>query len=107
MSSELEEDSPIFTNQNNITSETKLVENRKLLVRRKTSSLTVTGRPPLLVIPPSATDGSSLGMQDCSVSSTTPTSDPPVHTMISKKDLSESAKEEGPKKQIDTKMLNT
>ncbi|XP_016388398.1 circadian-associated transcriptional repressor-like [Sinocyclocheilus rhinocerous] len=106
MSSELEEDSPICTNQNNMTSETKLIENRKLQVRQKTSSLTATGRPPLLVIPPPATDGSSLGMQDCWVSSTTPTSDPPVDTMISKKDLGESAKEEGPKKQIDTEMLN-
>ncbi|XP_052441187.1 circadian-associated transcriptional repressor [Carassius gibelio] len=107
MSSELEEDSPICTNQNNMTSETKLAENRKLLVRQKTSSLTVTGRPPPLVIPPSATDGSSLGPQDCSVSSTTPTSNPPVDTMTSKKDLGQSAKEEGAKKLIDTGMLNT
>lgn len=106
MSSELEEDSPICINQNNMTSEPKLFENSKLLVWQKTSSLTATGRPPLLVIPPSATDGSSLGMQDCSVSSTTPISDPPVDT-ISKKDLGESVKEEGPKKQVDMEMLNT
>lgn len=105
MSSELEEDSPICINQNNMTPEPKLFENSKLLVRQKTSSLTATGRPPLLVIPPSATDGSSLGMQDCSVSSTTPMSDP-QDTMISKKDLGESVKE-GPKKQVDTEMLNT
>lgn len=97
MSSELEEDSPICINQN-MTPEPKLFENSKLLVRQKTSSLTATGRPPLLVIPPSATDGSSLGMQDCSVSSTTPMSDPPVDT-ISKKDLGESVKE-GPKNRL-------
>ncbi|KAF4100680.1 circadian associated repressor of transcription a [Onychostoma macrolepis] len=106
MSSELEEDSPICINQNNMTSELNLFENSKLLVRQKTSSLTATGRTSPLVIPPSATDGSSLGMQDCSVSSTTPISDPPVDT-ISKKDLDKSVKEEGPKKQVDAEMLNT
>ncbi|XP_016146600.1 uncharacterized protein [Sinocyclocheilus grahami] len=116
-SSELE-DSMICTNQNNVTSEPKLIENGKLLVRQKTNSLnetskTATGRPPPLVIPLSATDGSSLGMQDCSVSSTNPTSAPPedmmmMMMMMSEKDVGESVKGEGPKKQINicTEMLN-
>ncbi|KAL1255226.1 hypothetical protein QQF64_013287 [Cirrhinus molitorella] len=86
-SSELEEDSPIYTNQNNMTPESKLVANGNLLVRQKKNPMTPTGRPPPLVIPPSATDGSSLDMQDCSVSSTTPTSDLPAHLMMSEKDL--------------------
>lgn len=104
----------ICTNQNNVTSETKLIENSKLLVRQKTNSLNETatsaaGRPPPLVIPSSATDGSSLGMQDCSVSSTTPTSASPVDMMMSGKDVGESVKGEGPKKQVNscTEMLNT
>uniref|UniRef100_A0A8C2FP37 Circadian associated repressor of transcription a n=1 Tax=Cyprinus carpio TaxID=7962 RepID=A0A8C2FP37_CYPCA len=108
------EDSMICTNQNNVTSETKLIENSKLLVRQKTNSLNETptsaaGRPPPLVIPLSATDGSSLGMQDCSVSSTTPTSASPVDMMMSGKDVGESVKGEGPKKQVNscTEMLNT
>lgn len=100
MSSKLEDDSPICSNQN-MTSEPKLFENSKLLVMQKTSSFAATGRPPPLVIPPSATDGSSLGMQDRSVSSTTPTSDPPVDTMISKKDLGQSV-QEGPKRLVGT-----
>ncbi|XP_073678239.1 circadian associated repressor of transcription a [Garra rufa] len=106
-SSELEEDSPICTNQNNTTPELKLIANANLLVRKKTNSVTATGKPPPLVIPPSATDGSSLGMQDCSVSSTTPTSDSMANLVMSGKDVSESVKEEGPKKQVNISMLNT
>ncbi|KAL0166689.1 hypothetical protein M9458_038533, partial [Cirrhinus mrigala] len=103
-SSELEEDSPICTNQNTMTPEPKLFKNVNLQVRQKTNSLnetlvTATGRPPPLVIPPSATDGSSLGMQDCSVSSTTPTSDPPADLVMSGNDVGEPVKREGPKKQ--------
>ncbi len=100
MSSKLEDDSLICTNQN-MTSEPTLFEDSKLLVMKTTSSFAATGRTPLLVIPPSATDGSSLGMQDRSVSSTTPTSDPPVDPMISKKDLGESV-QEGPKRLVGT-----
>lgn len=116
-SSELEEDSAIYTNQNKMTSEPKHIKNSHLLVQQKTNSLnkipaTATRRLPPLVIPPLATDGSSLGMQDCSVSSTTPTSDPPADLMISGKDVGESVKGEGPEKQVNTKhhcteMLNT
>ncbi|XP_026087558.1 circadian-associated transcriptional repressor-like [Carassius auratus] len=111
-SSELE-DSTFCTNQNNVTSETRLIENGKLLVRQMTNSLnetpmTATVRPPPLVIPLSATDGSRLGMQDCSVSSTTPTSASPVDMMMNEKDVGESVKEEGPKKQVNscTEILN-
>ncbi|KAK2887531.1 hypothetical protein Q8A67_015759 [Cirrhinus molitorella] len=106
-SSELEEDSPICTNQNNMTPESKLVANGNLLVRQKKNPMTPTGRPPPLVIPPSATDGSSLDMQDCSVSSTTPTSDLPAHLMMSEKDVGKSIKEEGPKNQVNTLVVNT
>ncbi|KAK9957935.1 hypothetical protein ABG768_012130 [Culter alburnus] len=116
-SSELEEDSAIYTNQNKMTSEPKHIKNSHLLVQQKTNSLnkipaTATGRLPPLVIPPLATDGSSLGTQDCLVSSTTPTSDPPADFMISGKDVGESVKGEMPEKQVNSKhhcteMLNT
>ncbi|XP_067282121.1 circadian associated repressor of transcription a [Pseudorasbora parva] len=112
-SSELEEDSAISTNQNVIISEPKHISH--LQVEQKTNSLsltpvTATGRLLPLVIPPPATDGSILGMQDCSVSSTTPTSVRPADLMISGKDLVY-IKGEGPEKQVDSKhcteMLNT
>lgn len=114
-SSELEDDSAICTNQNVIASEPKHISH--LLVQQKTNSLnktpvTATGsKQPLLVIPPPAIDGSILGMQDCLVSSTTPTSDPPADLMISGKNDVESVKGEGPEKQVNnkhcTEMLNT
>ncbi|XP_039534868.1 circadian associated repressor of transcription a [Pimephales promelas] len=111
------EDSAICTNQSKMTPESKHIKNSHLQVQQKTNSLnetpvTVKGRPPPLVIPPSATDGSILFMQDWSVSSTTPTSDPPADLIISGKDLGESVKGEGPEKQVNckrhcTEMLNT
>lgn len=95
-----------------MTPQPKLFKNANLFVRQKTNSLnktpvTATGRPPPLVIPPSVRDGSSLGMQDCSVSSTTPTSDPPADLVMSGNDAGEPVKGEGPKKQVNTLMLNT
>ncbi|KAK7139318.1 hypothetical protein R3I93_016455 [Phoxinus phoxinus] len=115
--SELEEDSAICTNQNKTTSESKHIKKSHLQVQQKTNSLnetpvTAKGRPPPLVIPPSATDGSILFMQDWSVSSTTPTSDSPTDLVISGKDVAESVKAEGPEKQVNSKhhcteMLNT
>lgn len=99
-----------------MTSESKHIKNSHQ-VQQKTNSLnetsvTAKGRLPLLVIPPSATDGSILFMQDWSVSSTTPTSDPPADLMISGKDVGESVKGEGPEKQVNSKhhcteVLNT
>lgn len=91
-----------------MTSEPKRIKKSHLLVEQKTNSLnkipaTTTGRLPLLVIPPLATDGSSVGMQDCLVSSTTPTSDPPADFMTSGKDVGESVKREVPEKQVNSK----
>ncbi|TRY58539.1 hypothetical protein DNTS_009673 [Danionella cerebrum] len=79
-SSELEEYSAICANE--MTSELKLTETSQHLVNEKTKSpKSATGRPPPLVIPVLATDGTIAGPQDCSVSSTTPTSDPPASFM--------------------------
>lgn len=105
-SSELDDDSAICTHtKNKKTSESNLVENAHLLITEKTVSVketlgTAIGRPPPLVIPPAATGGSVLGTQDCSVSSTTPTSDLTDSG-------NESVKAEGPKKQVIRKSHRT
>ncbi|XP_051520489.1 circadian-associated transcriptional repressor-like [Myxocyprinus asiaticus] len=92
--SELEDDSAVCTNQKEMTSE--LIENSSLLLKEKTR------RPPPLVIPPSATDGSTLGTQDSSVSSTTPISNPPADLGMGGKDVvwpiaKDSVDRDGPK----------
>ncbi|KAA0710136.1 Circadian-associated transcriptional repressor [Triplophysa tibetana] len=83
--SDLEDDNGICAIQKERASELELVENVNVHpLQTKTDSLNVapatraTGRPPPLVIPPSAKDGNNVGTQDCSVSSTTPTSDSPA-----------------------------
>lgn len=100
-SSELEDDSIICMHKKNEkTSKSKLVENAHLTISLKETFGTATGRPPPLIIPLSATGGSVLGTQDCSVSSTTPTSDLTGSG-------NESVKAEGPKKQVIRKSHRT
>lgn len=72
------------------------------------------GIPSALVIPPAARDGSRLGTQDCSVSSTTPISDSPAELEIGNKEEaiatqghSKSVKGEVPEKQVNSKSYPT
>ncbi|XP_051527773.1 uncharacterized protein LOC127425624 [Myxocyprinus asiaticus] len=112
--SELEDYGAICTIKKEMTSE--LEENSNFLLKHKTVIPRAATRPPPLVIPPSATDGSSLGMQDCVVSSTTPVSDPPADIGMGGKDVvcpiaNESVERDGQKrvhsKSFTTELLNT
>lgn len=87
------DDNGICAIQKERASELELVENVSVHpVQPKTDSLNVapatraTGKPPPLVIQPSAKDGSNVGTQDCSVSSTTPTSDSPADSEVDERD---------------------
>lgn len=90
-SSDLEEDCVMHANQKETASELRLIGNGSLdPLKLETDSLNVTpatGKPPLLVIPPSAKDGINMGTQDCSVSSTTPTSNSPAGLEIGVQDI--------------------
>lgn len=106
---DLEDDNATCANQK------ELIENG-----RKTDSLNMTsatgtpGKLSLLVIPHTARDGSHLGMQDCSVSSTTPISDLQVELemgneeeAIATQGHSKSVKGEGPERQVYSKSYPT
>ncbi|XP_056598082.1 circadian associated repressor of transcription a [Triplophysa dalaica] len=91
--SDLEDDNGICAIRKERASELELAENVSVHpLQQKTDSLNVapatrtTGNPPPLVIPTSAKDGSNVGTQDCSVSSTTPTSDSPADSEVDERD---------------------
>nr|XP_055076258.1 circadian associated repressor of transcription a [Misgurnus anguillicaudatus] len=104
-SSDLEDDNAMCANQK------ELIENS-----RKTDSLNMTSATgtPGKLLPPADRDGSHLGMQDCSVSSTTPISDSQVELEMGNKEEaiatqghSKSVKGEGQEKQVNSKSYPT